>query len=250
MEEKSDITFSKYGFYTISDSIEFYFPGVEIKIDKISDNVFSYLKKDFEGKITEKKIPVTSSELKIEVAPIRPLNYPAKRTNYCYLEFESPVFLIEGSSATVFVQCPIEIGLFLIHDSHKDSLDWFTCDPANSRFGLYGTPESGTLCKYSKTPIVGSYDDSLDYFNAVIKINLKNELSGGHSITKIVFPILDTGLYYKDTKAIFDTVTGTLRKKITLELFDVEPEAISTDWEKSPNYERIEVVKRLEMGVD
>jgi hypothetical protein len=33
-------------------------------------------------------------------------------------------------------------------------------------------------------------------------------------------------------------------------LFDVEPEAISTDWEKSPNYERIEVVKRLEMGVD
>ena len=250
MDPNSEITFSKYGVYTISESFELFFPGIEIKIDKISENVFSYWKKDFEDNIVEKKIPVKSSELKIEVAPIRPLNYPAKRTNYYYLEFESPVFLIEGSSATVFVQCPIEIGLFLIHDSHKDSLDWFTCDPVNSRFGLYGTPESGTLCKYSKTPIVGSYNDSLDYFNGVIKINLKNDLPGGHSITKIVFPMLDTGLYYEDTKAIYSTITGTLRKKITLELFDVEPEAFDTDWAKSPNYEKIEVVKRMEMGLD
>ena len=90
----------------------------------------------------------------------------------------------------------------------------------------------------------------MDYFNGVLKINLKNNLTGGHSITKIVFPMIDTGLYYKDTKAIFDTVTGVLRKKITLELFDVEPETIQTDWAKSPSYERIEVAKRLEMGVD
>ena len=250
MEENSDITYSKYGVYTISYSFELIFPGIEIKIDKISDNVFSYWKKDFEENIVEKKIPIKSSELKIEVAPIRPLNYPAKRTKYCDLEFESPVFLIEGSSATVYVQCPIEIGLFLIHDSHKDSLDWFTCDPINSRFGLYGTPESGTLCKYSKTPIVGSYNDSLDYFNGVIKINLKNDLPGGHSITKIVFSLMDVGLYYRDTKAIYSSIIGTLRKKITLELFDVEPESLQTDWEKSPNYEKIEVVKRMEMGLD
>ena len=250
MQSDSEVAFSKYGVYIISSSLELFFPGVEIKIDKISDNVFSYLKKDLEGNVVEKKIPLKSSELKIEVAPIRPLNYPAKRTNYCFLEFESPVFLIESSSATIFVQCPIEIGLFLIHDSHKDSLDWFTCDPAHSRFGLYGTPESGTLCKYSKTPIVGSYNDSLDYFNGVIKINLKNDLPGGHSISKIVFPIIDVGLYYKDTKAIFDTVSGTLKKKITLETFDVEQETIQTDWTKSPDYERVEVVKRLKMDVD
>lgn len=250
MESNSEITFSKYGVYTISESLELFFPGVTIKIDKIGENVFSYLKRDFEDNITEKKIPVKTPKLKIEVAPIRPLNYPARRTNYFYLEFESPVFLIENSSATVFVQCPIEIGLFLIHDSHKDSLDWFTCDPPNSRFGLYGTPDSGILCKYSKVPIVGTYNDSLDYFNGIIKINLKNELPGGHSINRIVFPISDTSIYYDDTKAIFDSITGILKKKITIELFDVDPEPIQTDWTKSPTYEKVELVKRMDMGVD
>jgi hypothetical protein len=250
MEKNSEVTFSKYGVYTITDSLELFFPGVEIKINKIADNVFSYYKKDFEENIIEKKIPTATSELKIEVAPIRPLNYPAKRTNYFYLEFESPVFLTEGSSATVFVQCPIEIGLFLIHDSHQDSLDWFTCDPLNSRFGLYGTPESGTLCKYSKVPIVGSYNDSLDYFNGIIKINLKNELPGGHSITKIVFPIVETSIYYNDSKVIFDSITGILKKKIIVELFDVDPEPIQTDWKKSPTYEKVATVKRMDLGVD
>ena len=54
MEENSDITYSKYGVYTISDSFELIFPGIEIKIEKISDNVFSYWKKDFEENIVEK----------------------------------------------------------------------------------------------------------------------------------------------------------------------------------------------------
>ncbi|MDX1442016.1 MAG: DUF432 domain-containing protein [Nitrosopumilaceae archaeon] len=250
MEKNSELTFSKYGVYTITDSLNLFFPGIEIKIEKISENVFSYLKRDLEDEITEKKIPVTGSKLILEVAPIRPLNYPAKRTNYFYLEFESPVYLTEGSSATVFVQCPIEIGLFLHHESHKDSLDWITCDPFNSRFGLYGVPETGILCKYSKVPIVGSYDDSVDYFNGVIKINLRNELSGGHSVTKIVFPITDTSIYYDDSKAIFDSITGVLKKKLIIELFDVDTEPIQTNWTKSPTYEKIETVKRMDFGVD
>ena len=246
----SETSFSKYGVYDISESLELYFPGTEIKIEKVADNVFSYMKKDFENNLVEKKIPTLSSNLKIEVCPIHPINYPAKRTNYFFLDFETPIFLTEGSSASIFVQCPIEIGLFLVHGTHKDSLDWFTCDPINSRFGLYGTPEEGTLCKYSKTPIVASYNDSLDYYNGVIKINLNNQLLGGHSITKIVFPIVETNIYYKDSKAIFDSVSGTLKKKLTLELLDVDPEKLQTDWTTSSIYEKIELVKRMDIGVD
>ena len=54
MENNSDITYSKYGVYIISDSLELFFPGVEVKIDKISENVFSYWKRDFEENIIEK----------------------------------------------------------------------------------------------------------------------------------------------------------------------------------------------------
>jgi len=248
--EISESEFPNYGIYTISEKLEFMLPNVEIKIERIGENVFSYTRKDAEDNILKKIIPITSSDLTIELCPIRPVNYPAQRTSHIYLNFESPVFLSEGSAATVFVRCPIEIGVFLIHGEHKDSLDWFTCDPLNSRFCLYGSPESGILCKYTDSEIVESYDDSIQFYNAVLKIDIKNELDRGLTISKIVFPITGNSLYYKNSTAIIDSLSATLRKKLTLEILDVDAKPIQTDWDKSPTYEQTESIRHMDMGVD
>jgi len=248
--EISESEFPNYGIYTISEKLEFMLPNVEIKIERIGKNVFSYIRKDAEDNILKKIIPVTSSDLTIELCPIRPVNYPAQRTSHIYLNLESPVFLSEGSAATVFVRCPIEIGVFLIHGEHKDSLDWFTCDPLNSRFCLYGSPESGILCKYTDSEIVESYDDSIQFYNAVLKIDIKNELDRGLTISKIVFPITGNSLYYKNSTAIIDSLSATLRKKLTLEILDVDAKPIQTDWDKSPTYEQTESIRHMDMGVD
>lgn len=242
--------FSKYGIYKIKDSAEFVFPSIEVKITKVSENVFSYARKDSEDNLVKKMIPIKSDEIVIEISPIRPLNYPAKRTTFVYLDLENPIFLSEGSAATIFARCPIEIGVFLVHGGHKDSLDWFTCDPINSRFGLYGTPESGTLCKYAKSEIVESYEDSIPYFNAVLQLNLQNGLDEGHSISRVVFPITDNSLYYKNSKAIIDSVNAILKKQLTLEILDVSSTPIQTDWTLAPTYEHAVTIKRMDMGVD
>ena len=102
--------------------LNYLFPNTEIKIQKIGENAFSYFRKDSEGKIIEKMIPSKSNDLKIEIAPIRPLNYPARRTGYVFLKFDKEIYLSENSAASIFVHCPIEIGLFLIHDSNRESL--------------------------------------------------------------------------------------------------------------------------------
>lgn len=248
--DNSESALSDYGIYTISEKHEFTLPDIEIKIERIGEHVFSYIRKDAEDNILKKIIPITSSDLTIELCPIRPLNYPAHRTNHVYLDFESPIFLSEDSAATVFVRCPIEVGIFLVHDGHKDSLDWFTCDPLNSRFCLYGTPESGTLCKYMNSEIVESYDDSIPFQNAVLKIDIKNELSRGVTVSKIVFPITGNSIYYKNSKAIVDSLTATFKKKLTLEIIDVDSIMIQTDWIKSPTYEQSESIKHMDMGVD
>lgn len=246
----SESSMSNYGIYTIDKALEFTFPNTEIKIERIGDHVFSYVRKDAEDNILKKIIPVISSDLTLELCPIRPLNYPAYRTSHVYLDFESPVFLSEGSAATVFVRCPIEIGVFLVHGKHKDSLDWFTCDPINSRFCLYGSPESGTLCKYTNSEIVESYDDSIPFINAVLKIDIKNTLDRGFTITKIVFPIIGNSLYYKNSKATIDPLSATLKKKLTLEIIDVDAAPMQTDWAKSPTYEQTEAIRHMDMGVD
>lgn len=249
-EEHTKSDFSNYGIYEISDSLELNLPNSKIKISRISSNVFSYVRHDSEDNIFERTIPTKTSNLTIELSPIRPLNFPGKRTNYVYLELETPVFLTEGSSATVFVRCPIEIGIFIIHDEKKDSLDCFTCDPLNTRFCLYGATESGTLCKYSKSHIVESYDDSVPFVNGVLKIELHNQLSRGYSVEKIVFVITENSIYYKDSKAILDSVIAVLKKKLTLEIVDVDPAPIETNWTLAPTYEKHETLKRMDMDVD
>ena len=248
--ETSESIFSDYGLYTTSDNLELSLPNTEIKIERMGPNVFSYIRNDSESDLVKKIIPVKSNALTIEISPIRPLNYPAKRTSYVYLELETPVFLSENSAATIFARCPIEIGVFLIHDGHKDSLDCFTCDPANSRFALYGAPDSGTLCKYAQSEIVESYEDSIPFVNAVLEIHLQNELDDGRSISKIIFPISDNSVYYKNSKAIIDSIEAVLKKKLTLQIFDVSKKSIQTDWTLSPSYERELIVKRVDMGVD
>ena len=118
MSDNSELTFSNFGIYDLVDQLELILPNTLIKFQRISENAFSYYRKNSEGNVVEKIIPVKSQDVKIELAPIRPLNYPARRTNHILLQFDKEIYLSENSAASIFVNCPIEIGIFLIHNSN------------------------------------------------------------------------------------------------------------------------------------
>jgi hypothetical protein len=246
----SENTFSNYGTYDINENLELSFPNTEIKIKRIGDSVFSYFRKDSEGKMIEKMIPTKSNDVKIEVAPIRPLNHPARRTGYVFLKFDKEIYLSENSAASIFVHCPVEIGIFLVHNSHRDSLDWITCNPLNSRFGLYGPPDTGTLCKYAEVSLATDYDDSVPYVEGVMKIVIENTLSTGQTVSKVIFPITDNSLYYEDSKTIIDGIKVTMRKRAVVSIADVKIDSVSTDWTKSPTWEDTTVSTSMEMGLE
>lgn len=246
----SDDSFSKYGVYSISDSMKLTFPDCDIKFERASKKAFSYSRITSDGQPLEKIIPIDSEQIQIEACPIRPLNHPARRTQYVYLKFDKEIYLAEDTAATVFVQCPIEIGLFIIHENHKYSLDWVTCNPCHSRFGLYGSPDTGILCKYYESQIVGSLDDSVPYLNGIIRIMLRNELSRGYSLNKVVFPITDNSVYYNDNMAIFDGLVAILKKRGRADIIDINEEKIETNWTPSPTWESTTSNTQMEMGLD
>jgi hypothetical protein len=254
IENMSDVplknSFSKYGLYTITDSLELVLPDTKIRIEKIGDKAFSYTRKNSEDEISEKIIPSKSDDIKIELAPIRPLNHPARRTSYIFLKFDKDIFLSEESAASVFVHCPIEIGIFLVHNSHRDSLDWITCDPGNSRFGLYGSPDSGILCKYADVSMAKDMDDSVSYINGVMKVVIENKLNSGQSVSKVIFPITDNSIYYSDSKTIIDGIKITLKKRAVVSIADIKIDPISTDWKKSPTWEDTTATSSMEMGLE
>lgn len=243
-------SFTKYGLHDVNDLLEISLPNTEIKIERIGENAFSYFRKDSEGKIVEKMVPVKSNQIQIEVAPIRPLNHPARRTGYVFLKFDKEIYLSENSAASIFVHCPIEIGIFLIHDSHHDSLDWITCNPLNSRFGLYGSPDTGTLCKYAEVSLATDYSDSIPFVEGVMKIVIENTLSSGQTVSKVIFPITDNSLYYEDSKAIIDGIKVTMKKRAVVSIADVKTAPVSTDWTKSPTWEDTTITTSMEMGLE
>ena len=250
MDIDSDAPLSNYGLYDLESDLELFLPNTVIKFHRISDNAFSYFRKNSEGKIVEKIIPVKSQNPKIELAPIRPLNHPARRTSHMFLHFDKEIYLSENSAASIFVHCPIEIGIFLVHDSNHDSLDWITCNPLNSRFGLYGSPDTGTLCKYAKVSLATDYSDSNSYLEGVMQIIVENTLSFGQSISKIVFQITDNAFYYQDSKTIIDGIKITMKKRAAVNIADVKTTVLETDWSMSPTWEDKTASTHMEMGLE
>ena len=250
MSNNPETVFSNYGIYDLEDELELLLPNTLIKFHRISDNAFSYFRKNSEGRIIEKIIPVKSNDLKIELAPIRPLNHPARRTSHIFLKFDKSIHLSANSAASIFVHCPIEVGIFLIHDSIHDSLDWITCNPLNSRFGLYGSPDTGTLCKYAKVSSATDYNDSDSYLEGVMQIILENTLSSSQSISKVVFPITDNSLYYQNSKTIIDGIKVTMKKRAAVNIADVNTSSLETDWSKSPTWEDKTANTHMEMGLE
>ncbi len=156
----------------------------------------------------------------------------------------------ENSAASVFVHCPIEIGIFLIHDSVHDPLDWVTCNPLNSRFGLYGPPDSGTLCKYAQVSLATDYDDSIPYVEGVMKIVIENTLPSGQTVSKVIFPITDNSLYYEDSKTIIDGIKITMKKRAVVNIADVKTVLVDINWIKSPTWEDNTANTSITMGLE
>ena len=250
MSNDIESNLSNFGIYSVKDKLHLTLPDTIIKFERVGEKAFSYFRQDSEGKIAEKMIPATSNELKVEIAPIRPLNHPARRTNYVFLKFDKEIYLSQNSAASIFVHCPIEVGVFLVNGSQRESLDWVTCNPLNSRFGLYGPPDTGTLCKYAEVSLANDYGDSVPYVECVMKIVIENTLDSGQTVSKVIFPITDNSLYYENSKTIIDGIKVTLKKRAVVSIADVKTDPVNTDWIKSPTWEDTTVSTTMEMGLE
>lgn len=239
---------SAYGSYTVTDALDISLPGTEIRVARAGGSAFSYSRRDAGGTI-EKMIPSESGQVSIEVAPIRPLNYPARRTSHMYLELDREIYLGGGAAASVYVRCPIEIGVFLAGQG-RDSLDWIACNKAGSRFGLYGPPDTGLLCKHARAQLASGYADSEPYSDGVMRIVIENTLKSGQAVSKVVFPITDNSVYYDGDRAAFDGIHVTLKKRGSVGVADITVEPAEAGWQKSPTWEETTVGTAMEMGLE
>jgi len=126
-----------------------------------------------------------------------------------------------------------------------------TCNPLNSRFSLYGSPDTGTLCKYAEVSLATDYDDSVSYVNGVMHIVIENTLSFAQTISKVIFPITDNNLYYNNSKSIIDGIKITMKKRAAVNIAEVKLTPVDTEWALASIWDKsIDSVHHMEMTLE
>lgn len=213
-----ETNYANFGTYQLSDELTLTLPNNTVTFSHLSDVKFSY-SRNTQDRIIKKIICAKSKTPRIELVPVLPIHMPSYKTDFFFLRFTDPLFIEENSTLVASIPFPIEVGVFLVGQSHTDAFDFFSCDPLNSRFALYGTPENGKLCKY----VTVSLDDKsviMQHVHAQFRIEITNELEDAVYVGKLVFPVTDHDLYFDGGNVVMDGLKATIKNRIGLQVIE------------------------------
>jgi len=140
-----------------------------------------------------------SSEQKVTIQPVEPLNLPKELTSSLLIDFENPIVIDSGMKKDIFATFPIEIAVFLESGSPEKPFDIFTL--AKQKYTLYGDVKTGTICKYWATQQNANPPEELDpLIEGIMALSIINRTKEWKEVTKVVFDAYGMKIYYDDEK--------------------------------------------------
>jgi hypothetical protein len=137
-----------------------------------------------------------SSNGKILINPVEPLNKPKELTPFLLIEFERSVFVEPAAKRKMFITFPAEIGVFVHGKKDFQILDIFTL--AKQKFTLYGDVRSGVICRYWKSVVYSTIPDAKPIHEGVMELNMTNTTAKWVEVEKAVFNAYGMKIYYSD----------------------------------------------------
>lgn len=213
--------FSNFGRYLSKDKLVLNLPNNTITLSRLDKNKFSYTRQGSQNDYVKKIIQTESENFNIELAPILPIHTPSYKTDFFFLRFIEPLYISQHTTSELLVSFPIEIGIFVIEQNQPGGIDFFSCDPTNARFGLYGSPENGRLCKYTTISLEEKQPANHPFIHAQLKIHLENHLEEGTTVKKLVFPVTDHDLYFHGSNVMMDGLSATIKNRVGVQVIDM-----------------------------
>ncbi|MEP0825743.1 MAG: DUF432 domain-containing protein [Nitrososphaera sp.] len=138
---------------------------------------------------TEAMIVSDEDTMTIGVFPVPPLFTPAVVAQNLYMKFKAPVVVDQTSQAVIYAKMPIEIGVYRQTKDEEVMIDVFS--RSRQQYALYGTPESGSVCRYIETEISTSSEDikPAKYEEALVRIKIRNDIENVVKVSKVVIPM-------------------------------------------------------------
>ena len=148
--------------------------------------------RDHNGERVEKVVFTTSDT--ITISPVEPVNIPKEITPFLLVELERPMAIEPGAKGKCYLKFPIEFGVFVTKGKEHETLDILTL--TSSKFTLYGSVETGKICKYWKSGI-SSKIPSVDMIReGVLRLDFINKTDQWIDVSKVVFNAYGMKIYY------------------------------------------------------
>ncbi|MDT8358247.1 MAG: DUF432 domain-containing protein [Methanomicrobiaceae archaeon] len=181
--------FGSYGY-------SFEYSNHEISAGLVRDGPFVRYFREVTGRARVEKI-ISSDSGRVVVNPVEPLNLPEKVTNFLELEFD-PIFLEPLGNKGIFLEFPVEIGVFIASKQDIEVLDIFSLD--SPKYSLYGPPNGGVITRWLQSP-VHSEIPALDHHRrGVLRLTLENTTKEWQEISRVVLEGTLMKIYYGEVE--------------------------------------------------
>ena len=182
----------KFGSYAIEDGFSIQFRKNKISLTKTGEDSYIY-RRDHEGESASKTVfSSKKGKVKLAIYPVRPIQMPRRLAHNIMVKLESPIALPPKSSVTHHLTMPIEIGVFTISKKSNYMIDAFSL--SFPKYGLYGTPDMGYICRLHNSTI-SSEEEAVQYEEAEIIMKFQNKSANWATIHKIVMDAYMVDLY-------------------------------------------------------
>ncbi|PXF61795.1 MAG: hypothetical protein C4B59_02815 [Candidatus Methanogaster sp.] len=182
--------------------------GISLSVKRMTGGVL--YKRECMDEEVEKSL--LSSNNKILINPVEPVNKPKELTPHFLIEFERSIFIEPSAKKAVFVKFPVEIGVFVHGKKNFQILDVLTLN--KQKFTLYGSLTSGVICKYWKSEVYSTIPDTNPVYEGVIELNITNTTARWVELTKAVFSAYGMKIYYSDDMVAMRANMRIVSKKV------------------------------------
>lgn len=193
-----------FGTYDVRDGLEIELRSEKMSLKNVGGDNFRYRREHNGEVVAERLFTNEDASVRLALWPTRPINTPQLLGHHVMLRLNPAISLPPHSKATHHLTMPIEIGIFtvskgIIDDNGGSNINYMidTFSLTRQRYALYGTPETGYICRMHDT-LPDRVAKPVPYEEAAVIMRFENSLDDWVTVARLVFEANMVDLYAKE----------------------------------------------------
>jgi len=170
-----------------------------VRIEDYGRNLKKYIRLTDNSKVVSSAVLPGDSVLLAE--PSIPIFLPFQyESEALMIRLKEPVYVTPNYTSIFYLEAPFDI---VVYDEDGEIIDIFTIE--NPKYGLYGDPNNGVVCRYGKSSVYVSEDD-IPLTKAILPVKVRNSFNTTLKVTLVVVPYRLLKTYYGQNGRVYYSI--------------------------------------------